>query len=57
MLELEGSRHQIAQTVARTAASAPQVLTLRDMQSALPEETDYLTIMEENLTVLRQALD
>lgn len=57
VLELEGSRHQIARTVARTAASAPCVLTLKDMQSALPEGTDYLTIMEENLTVLRQALD
>lgn len=60
VMALEGSDHRIAQTVADTADSDPVVLTLDSMQSVTAADAaggvTYLTVMEENLAVLRQAL-
>lgn len=60
VMTLEGSDHRIAQTVAESAASAPAVLALDSMQSVNASDAEngvtYLSVMEENLVVLRQAL-
>lgn len=60
VIALKGSDGRIAETVADTAQSAPAVLTLDSMQSVTAADAEsgaaYLSIMEENLAVLRQAL-
>lgn len=61
VLTLEGSTHKLAQTVAKTAKTSPQILTLSSMQSVTAADsaagTTYLSVMEQNLTVLRAALN
>lgn len=56
VMTIEGSDHRVAETVAENCASDPAVLTLDSMQSVTDMDASYLTIMEENLAVLRQAL-
>lgn len=60
ILTIEGGDGALARTVSETAASSPAVLTLNSMQavSAADGEADasYVTIMEENLEVLKEAL-
>ena len=56
VIRLEGAGHRIAETVAETAKAKPKVLVMNAMQSAQPMGADYLTIMEENLAVLTEAL-
>lgn len=60
VLAIEGSDGRVAETVAETAQTAPAVLWLDSMQAVSRSDAEagetYLTAMENNLTVLRQAL-
>jgi len=61
VLAIEGSDHKLAQTIIENTASKDQkLLTVNSIQSVNEEEiqsgTTYLSLMEENLTVLRKAL-
>lgn len=60
VIAVKGSDGSVAGTVAENAASAPAVLWLDSMQSVTRSDAEagetYLSAMEENLTVLRQAL-
>lgn len=61
VLTIEGAKHQIAQTVIRNTEKKNQsILTLNSMQSVTAEDVaggvTYLSLMEANLDVLRQAL-
>ena len=58
---LEGSKEDFAKTVvSNTHVENPRILTLNSMQSVNQRHIDagvtYLGIMEENLTVLKEAL-
>lgn len=54
---IDGSDGSIARTVVEaTESKTAEILTLNSMQSALGEEDTYLSVMEENLEVLKQAL-
>ncbi len=61
VLTIEGRQHKLAQTIVEnTKAKNQKVLTLNSMQ-AVPEAeikkgTTYLSVMEDNLKVLREAL-
>lgn len=60
--EIEGSTHQIAQTVKNnTAAKNQKILTFDSMQSRTLKDVSagctYLSAMENNLNTLKQALD
>ena len=62
VLTIEGAQHKIAETIVQnTAAKNQKVLAMDSMQSATSKDaasgTTYLSIMEKNLSVLRQALD
>lgn len=62
VLTIEGARHRIAETVVENTAEKNQkVLTLNSMQSVTPSDAEggatYLSIMENNLAVLREALN
>lgn len=57
VLTIDGSDGSIARTVVESAKGQPaEILTLNSMQSRLGEGDTYLSIMEENLEVLKQAL-
>ena len=60
ILTLEGSDNKIADTVAQTSGSAPNILSMDSMQSVTAEDVkngaSYLAIMEKNLAVLKEAL-
>ena len=61
ILTIDGSDQKIAGTVAQTAKSGePEILTLNSIQSITKEDmeagTTYLSVMEENLEVLKKAL-
>ena len=61
VLTIEGDDHSIAETIVQnTASSDQQILSLDSMQSTTSEDVEagasYLTIMENNLSVLREAL-
>ena len=61
MLAMDGSDQKIARTIAENTDTRDQkVLVLDSMQSVseadIREGTDYLSIMEKNLTVLEEAL-
>ena len=61
ILTIDGSDQKIAGTVAQTAKSGePEILTLNSIQSITREDmeagTTYLSVMEENLEVLKKAL-
>ena len=62
VMTIEGANHRIAETVAATASDpARKILTLNSMQSVTAEDVkngaDYLSMMEENLKVLKEALN
>lgn len=61
VLTIDGAQHKIAQTVVdSTTQKNQQVLSLNSMQSVgskqIEQGASYLSIMEENLQVLKQAL-
>ena len=61
MLTIEGKNHELAETIVRnTAAKNQKVLTMDSMQSTTSEDvangTTYLSVMEQNLSVLKEAL-
>ena len=61
VLTIEGTDHRIAETVIRTTASGNQkILTLNSLQSVTARDVgqgiSYLTVMTENLKVLKEAL-
>ena len=61
VLTLEGAQHKIAETVVRnTTAKNQRVLTMDSMQSTTSKDvkngTTYLSVMEKNLSVLKEAL-
>lgn len=61
VLTIDGSDQKIAETIAETAKSeSPEILTLDSLQSITGEDmekgTTYLSVMEENLEVLKKAL-
>ncbi len=61
MLTIEGKNHKLAETIVRnTAAKNQKVLTMDSMQSTTSEDvangTTYLSVMEQNLSVLKEAL-
>ena len=61
VLTIEGKNHKIAETIVQsTAAKNQKVLTMDSMQSTTSEDvangTTYLSAMEQNLSVLKEAL-
>ena len=61
MIRIEGANHRIAETIVEnTAEKNQEVLMLDSMQSATSKDVQngvtYLSIMEKNLEVLKQAL-
>ena len=61
ILTIEGTDHKIAETIRESTASRDQqILTMNSMQSTTLEDaeggTSYLSIMEDNLEVLKEAL-
>ena len=61
VLTIEGKDHSIAQTIVEnTAAKDQKILTMDSMQSTTSEDINngasYLSIMESNLSVLKEAL-
>lgn len=62
IITIEGAQHKIAQTViGNTAGKNQQVLVMDSMQSTTLKDaesgTSYLSIMQENLSVLKSALN
>ena len=62
VLTIEGKNHKLAETIVQsTAAKNQKVLTMDSMQSTTSEDvangTTYLSVMEQNLGVLKEALD
>ena len=59
--KLEGRNSNIADTVAKTAANTPEILTIDSMQSITGEDvkngTSYIKIMEDNLKVFEKGLN
>ena len=61
VLTIEGAQHKIAETIVEnTSAKNQKVLTMDSMQSTTSKDvangTTYLSIMEKNLSVLKEAL-
>lgn len=61
VLTIEGTQHKIAETIVQnTTAKNQKVLTMDSMQSTTSKDaasgTTYLSIMEKNLSVLKEAL-
>ena len=61
-LTIEGEQHKIAETIkANTQNQDQEILTMNSMQSVTSEDVqngaNYFSIMEENLNVLKQALN
>jgi zinc transport system substrate-binding protein len=61
VLTIEGKNHKLAETIVRSTAGKNQkVLTMDSMQSTTSEDvangTTYLSVMEQNLSVLKEAL-
>ncbi len=62
VLTIEGNDHRIAETIIQNTADGNQkILTMDSMQSVTKEDVEngvtYLSIMEENLNVLKEALN
>lgn len=62
VLTIDGAQHKIAETIVQnTAEKNPSILTLDSMQSTTSTDmangTTYLSVMESNLDVLKQALN
>ena len=61
VLTIEGAQHKIAETIVQNTAEKDQkVLTMDSMQSTTSKDvkngTTYLSVMEQNLSVLKEAL-
>ena len=61
VLTIEGAQHKIAETIVENTAEKNQkVLTMDSMQSTTSQDvangTTYLSVMEKNLSVLKEAL-
>ena len=61
VLTIEGKNHKIAETIVKnTAQKSQKILTMDSMQSATSKDvasgTTYLSVMEKNLAVLKEAL-
>lgn len=61
VLTIEGKRHKIAETIVKnTAQKSQRILTMDSMQSTTSKDvasgTTYLSVMEKNLAVLKEAL-
>ena len=61
VLTIEGAQHKIAETIVQnTTAKNQKVLTMDSMQSTTTQDvkngTTYLSVMEKNLSVLKEAL-
>ena len=61
VLTIEGTQHKIAETIVQNTAEKNQkIVTVDSMQSTTSEDvangTTYLSVMEKNLAVLKQAL-
>ena len=61
VLTIEGAQHKIAETIVQnTTAKNQKVLTMDSMQSTTSKDvkngTTYLSVMEKNLSVLKEAL-
>ena len=61
VLTIEGKNHKIAETVVQnTAGKSQKILTMDSMQSTTSQDvangTTYLSVMEKNLDVLKEAL-
>mgnify|MGYP002519132106 CR=1 FL=1 len=61
VLTIEGAQHKIAETIVQnTTAKNQKVLTMDSMQSTTSKDvtngTTYLSVMEQNLSVLKEAL-
>ena len=61
VLTIEGTNHRIAETIVQASGGKDlTILTLNSLQSATSRDidngTDYLSVMKQNLEVLRQAL-
>ena len=62
VLTIEGTQHKIAETIVQNTAEKNQkILTMDSMQSTTSRDaangTTYLSVMENNLSVLKEALD
>ena len=58
LLIIDGSDGKIAQSVVDNAKSKDvKILTLNSMQSLLDKDASYLSVMENNLSVLKEALN
>ena len=62
VLTIDGAQHKIAETIVQNTAEKNQsILTLDSMQSTTSTDvangTTYLSVMESNLDVLKQALN
>ena len=55
-LTIDGGDGSIARTVVENTKSGAKILTMDSMQSAREDGDTYLSVMEENLNVLKQAL-
>ena len=56
VMTIEGTTHKIAETIIQnTADKSQKILILNSMQGKIDAET-YLSIMENNLSVLKEAL-
>ena len=61
VLTIEGKNHKIAETIVKnTAPKSQRILTMDSMQSTTSKDvasgTTYLSVMEKNLAVLKEAL-
>ncbi len=61
MLTIEGKSHKLAETIVRSTTGKKQkVLTMDSMQSMTSKDAangaTYLSVMEQNLSVLKEAL-
>lgn len=56
VLTIEGSDGRIAETVVQNAGGDRPVLTMNAMQGTMEDGATYLSVMQDNLGVLRQAL-
>ena len=58
ILTIEGNNHKIAETIVKNTENKNQeILTLNSMQGSILEGDTYLSIMENNLEVLKKALN
>lgn len=58
ILTIEGNNHKIAETIIKNTENKNQeILTLNSMQGSILEGNTYLSIMENNLEVLKKALN